>query len=85
MLQRSVKFVSLSRVCNLNTVGRQNNDVQLINEVLSNSFNVMVKSLAYIILALVILFLISAKLVLVLFAGLFILSLFSGVLRRQTS
>ena len=52
---------------------------------LTNSFNVIVKSLVYSLLTLIVLFFISPKLVGVFFAGLLVLTLASGVLRRKTS
>lgn len=66
-------------------IGRQNNDISLINEVLSNSFNIVIRSLCYTVLAMVILFVISAQLVGILLVGLSILCVFSGGLRRVTS
>lgn len=66
-------------------VGRQNNDVSLINEVLANSFNTMVKSISYIFLCLAYLLWLNAKLVGILFAGLAFMSIVSGGLRRVTS
>lgn len=57
----------------------------MINEVLSNSFNTMVKSLCYICLCLAYLFYLNAKLVGILFAGLALLTIISGGLRRVTA
>lgn len=57
----------------------------MISEVLSNSFNVIVKSLVYSGITMLVLCFISIKLVGVFFAGLFVLSLASGMLRRKTS
>lgn len=66
-------------------VGRQNNDINLINEVLSNSFNIVIRSLSYTVLATIILLVISPPLVGILAIGLSILCIFSGGLRRVTS
>ena len=66
-------------------VGRQNNDVNLISEVLKTSFATMVKSVAYILIAVAYLLYLNAKLVGFLFAGLAILTIFSGGFRRVTS
>ena len=54
------KSVSGPDLISLCVVGRQNNDISLINEVLSNSFNIVIRSLCYTVLAMVILFVISA-------------------------
>lgn len=52
---------------------------------LSNSFNVIVKSIAYSLLTLIILLFMSPKLVGWFVAGLTVLTLFSGALRGKTS
>lgn len=66
-------------------ISRQSDDINLISDVLANSFNVVVKSICYSVLVLVALFFISPVLVAVFFAGLFLLTIASGVLRRKTS
>jgi len=57
----------------------------LINEVLANSFNTVVKAIIYTILVLAYLIYLSPKLVGILFGGLFLLIIASGVLRRVTT
>lgn len=66
-------------------MGRQTEDINLISEVLSDSFNVIVKSLCYTLFTFAILFVISPQLVLVFFSGLFVLSIVAGGLRRVTT
>jgi ABC-type siderophore export system fused ATPase/permease subunit len=66
-------------------VGRQNDDVNVISDVMKNSFNTTVKAIVYIILCLAYLVYLSPKLIGILLGGLVILSVFSGGLRRQTS
>lgn len=80
-----MKYVSSISLLDFSIVGRQNNDINLINEVLSNSFNIVIRSLAYSVMAIIILLVISPPLVGILFVGLSVLCIFSGGLRRVTS
>lgn len=57
----------------------------LINEVLANSFNTVVKAIIYTLLVLAYLTYISPRLVGILFGGLFLLTMASGILRRVTT
>jgi len=57
----------------------------LISDVLSNSFNVIVKALTYTFLVLVFLLVIDYQLVLWFMLGLTVLIIFSGALRGKTS
>jgi ABC-type bacteriocin/lantibiotic exporter with double-glycine peptidase domain len=66
-------------------VGRQNNDVQLIHEVLSNSFNTIVKSIVYSLVVIGYLLYLSPQLTGLLFAGMSGLTLVGGGLRRVTA
>lgn len=83
IIQKNVGFFDVTKVGDL--VSRQSEDINLISDVLSNSFNVIVKSISYSLLTLIVLFIISPALVGYFFAGLTVLTLISGGLRGKTS
>lgn len=81
--QKNIGFYDVTKVGDI--IGRQSDDINLISEVLANSFNVIVKSIMYSTIVLIILFILCPVLVGIFFVGLFGLTLVSGVLRRKTS
>lgn len=83
IVKKNVGFFDVTKMGQI--ISRQTDDINLISDVLANSFNVIVKSLCYSILVIVILFWISPTLMGIFLAGLFVLSMVSGGLRRKTS
>lgn len=83
MVMKNTGFFDVTKVGEITS--RQTDDINLVSEVLNNSFNTVVKSTVYTLCVLACLLIISPILVAIFVCGLVVLSLASGVLRRKTS